>query len=51
MNLTRGEYCGFNLQSKINLLKDKGVFLFKKKVGAIHEVKLFLIYDFHVEVF
>lgn len=51
MNLTREEYCQFNLKSKINLLKDKGKLLFEKKVDRVHEIRLFVIYDFHVEAF
>lgn len=51
MKLTRGEFCQFSLPSKINLLKENGQMLMKKKIDAMHEIRLFLIYDFYVEVF
>ena len=51
MKLTRDEFCQFNLQSKINLLKDNGQMLMKKKIDEMYEIRLFLIYDFYVEVF
>ena len=51
MKLTKGEYCGFNLKSRINLLKDHGSLLIEKKIDETYKVKLFSIYDFYVEVF
>ena len=49
MKLTKGEFCQFNLKSKINLLKNNGTLLMNKKVDEMNELKLFLIYDFYVE--
>lgn len=50
MKLTKGEFCQFNLKSKIMMLKDNGMILMKRKIGEAHEIRLFLIYDFYVEV-
>ncbi len=33
------------------LLKDNGLMLMKKRLDKFHEIRLFLIYDFYVEVF
>lgn len=51
MKLTKGEYCQFNLKSRITLLKGRGKLLFRKKLDNIYEIMLFRIYDFYVEVF
>jgi hypothetical protein len=51
MKLTIGEYCLFNLKSKISLLDDNGYCLFEKSINNTHELKLFKLFDFYVEVF
>lgn len=51
MKLTKGEFCQFNLKSKIRLLKEHGMMLMRRKLDTIHEIRLFLIYGFYVEVF
>lgn len=51
MHLTKGEFCRFNLKSRMNLLKTNGILLMEKKIGNTLYIKLFLIYDFYVEVF
>ena len=51
MKLSKGEFCQFNLKSKINLLGDNGTLLMTKKLDEAYEIKLFLIYDFYVEAF
>jgi hypothetical protein len=50
MNLTVGEYCLFNLRSRTSLLERNGTLLFRKRVDERHEIKLFQIFDFYVEV-
>lgn len=50
MSLSKGEFSRFNLKSKITLLKDNGKILMKKKITNVHEIRLFLLYDFYVEV-
>ena len=50
MNLSKGEFSRFNLKSKITLLQDNGRILIKKKINKVHEIRLFLLYDFYVEV-
>ncbi len=51
MVLTQGEFCQFNLKSRLSLIKYKGVLLISKKINKFHEIRVFLIYDFYVEVF
>jgi len=65
MDLTQGEFCQFNLRSRINLLNDKGLMLMNRKLPAcpragiaamggrneMHEIRLFLLYDFYVEAY
>jgi hypothetical protein len=48
--LTKGEYCKFNLHSRIDLLMYKGTFLKKKNFDNWHEFRLYAIFDFYVEV-
>ena len=50
MDLTIGEYCLFNRQSRIKLLERKGVLVSRKKVDEHHELILFHLFDFYVEV-
>lgn len=51
MQLTKGEFSQFNLKSKMQLLNSDGILLFKKKVNEQHELQLFFIYNFFVEMF
>lgn len=51
MKLSKGEFCQFSLKSKISLLKENGLMLMKRRLDKIYEIRLFLIYDFYVEVF
>jgi len=50
MKLTRGEFCQFNLKSRMFLLKDYGTLVLTKKLDTFHEIRLFLVNDFYVEV-
>ena len=50
MKLTRGEYCQFNLKSRLQLLDNKGIFLIERRFANEHKIILFSIYDFYVEV-
>ncbi|TDW97290.1 hypothetical protein [Dinghuibacter silviterrae] len=49
MKITKGEYCQFNLKSKVELLKEFGQLEFERSFGST-EVRIFTIYDFYVEV-
>lgn len=51
MKLTKEEYTMFNLASRVSILDNEGILLFKKRVNKRFEIKLFLLYDFYVEVF
>ena len=51
MKLTRGEFCQFNLKSKSSLIKENGLMLMKREIDKMYEIRLFLVYDFYVEVF
>ena len=51
MNLTKGEFSLFNLKTRIVLLNNNGKMLIKKQIDAMHEIQLFLMHDFYVEVF
>lgn len=51
MKLTKEEYSMFNLSSRLNILNNDGVLLFKRVINAIYEAKVFLLYDFYVEVY
>ncbi len=49
MKLSRGEYCGFSLSSRVQLLKESGVLLFNKRIKN-KQVSIYQLYDFYVEV-
>jgi hypothetical protein len=49
MKITKGEYCQFNLKSKVEMLKEFGQLEFERTFGST-EVRIFTIYDFYVEV-
>lgn len=50
MLLTAGEFCQFNLRSRIQLLEREGVLINKRNVADKYVVKLYSIYRFLVEV-
>jgi hypothetical protein len=51
MILTIEEFCRFNLVSRVSILDSDGVFLVKKIIDDCVEARLFLLYDFHVEIY
>ena len=50
MELTRAEFCLFNLKSKIQLVEKDGHFLTRRVSGDQFLISLYRIYDFFVEV-
>ncbi len=50
MELTREEFCAFNLKSKLQLVEKDGSFLTRRVVSDMYSISLFRIYDFYVEV-
>lgn len=50
MELTREEFCLFNLKSKIQLVEKDGYFLTRRISGDLYLISLYRIYDFYVEV-
>ena len=50
MELTRGEFCQFNLATRLELLKEFGKYVFKKKVHP-RLLSVYRIYGFYVEVY
>jgi len=51
MILTIEEFCRFNLVSRVAILDNDGIFLIKRIVDDAIEARLFLLYDFHVELY
>ena len=51
MKLTKEEYSSFSLSSRLKILENDGILLLKKTTDAIHELKVYLLYDFYVEVY
>ena len=51
MTLTMEEYCRFNLVSRVAIIDNAGVFLIKKVIDDNIEARLFLLYDFYVEIY
>lgn len=49
MNLTKGEYTQFSLKGKLNILNEFGILIIEKYINEI-EIKIYQLYDFHVEV-
>ena len=49
--LSKGEFCQFNIKSRMQLLRDDGTFLFEKKINETCEIKIFMVYAFYVVVF
>ena len=50
MKLTRGEFCQFNLNTRLQLVKEFGKNILKKKV-EMRLVSVYRIFGFYVEVF
>lgn len=50
MNLTRSEFCQFNLTSRLELLKEFGENVLKKKV-QMRLISVYTISGFYVEVY
>ena len=50
MDLTKTEFCKFNLRSKIQLLSKNGQFIAERMVYHKYEVNLYVIYGFLVEM-
>jgi hypothetical protein len=50
MKLTRGEFCQFNLATRLELLNEFGKHILKKKV-EMRLVSVYRIFGFYVEVF
>ena len=50
MELSREEFCLFNLKSKIQLVEKDGYFLTRRISGDLYLISLYRIYDFYVEV-
>lgn len=51
MNLTKGEFSLFSCSSQMKLLSEKGISIAKLKISERKEIRVYLIYDFFVEVF
>jgi len=51
MRLTKEEFSIFNLTSKIKMVENDGIYLIKKVIDDKHEIRLFLLYGFYVEVY
>ena len=49
MELTREEFCLFNLKSRIQLVENDGHFLTRRVSGDIYLISLYKLYDFYVE--
>ncbi len=50
MKLTTGEFCLFNMKSRMQLLREKGKLLSRKIIDERHDLQLFMLWDFYVEV-
>jgi len=50
MKLTRGEFCQFNLTTRLELVKEFGKSILKKKVER-RLVSVYTVFGFYVEVF
>lgn len=49
MKLSRGEYRGFSLMTRVQLLKEFGLLLFNKRIKN-KQISIYQLYDFYVEV-
>lgn len=50
MRLTKGEYSLFSSSSQKALLNEKGIAIAKMELNAKKEIRIYLIFDFFVEV-
>ncbi len=50
MELTREEFCLFNLKSKIQFVEKDGFFLTRRISGDLYLISLYKLYGFYVEV-
>jgi hypothetical protein len=50
MKLTRGEFCQFNLNTRLKLLNEFGINILEKKIRK-RSVSVYKIYGFYVEVY
>ncbi len=50
MELTREEFCLFNLKSKIQLVEKDGFFIIRRMSGDVFLISLYKLYDFYVEI-
>lgn len=50
MELTREEFCLFNLKSKLQFVEKDGFFVFRRVSGDVFLISLYKIYDFYVEI-
>ncbi len=50
MNLTKGEFSLFNHSSQAEMLSEKGISIAKFQINDQKEIRIYLIYDFFVEV-
>jgi len=49
MELTREEFCLFNLKSRIQLVEKDGIFLMRRISGDLYLISLYKIYGYYVE--
>lgn len=50
MELTKEEFCLFNIKSKLQFVEKDGIFLFRRVSGDQFLISLYKMYDFYVEV-
>lgn len=50
MKLTKGEFCQFNISTRLELLKEFGKHILKRKV-EMQLVSVYSVFGFYVEVF
>lgn len=51
MRLSKEEFSIFSLASKVKIIENDGIFLVRKILDDTHEIKLFSLHDFYVEMF
>lgn len=50
MNLTKAEFSQFSFSSQKEMISEKGIAIFKLNISHDHEIRVYLIFDFFVEV-
>lgn len=50
MKLSKGEFSLFNFSSQKTLIFEKGISIVQLKINEIKEIRVYLLYDFFVEV-